>query len=1338
MSFFRSLVLAIVVWSAPLVVSSQVHTTYLWHLEQPNYWPETSTWNPYQYQKVWESNYLKFNNGNQYGDGLQHPLNNLQEIFGNDDRKAVYQYRAKDAVQSLLGHPEAGAQVSYSGCLMENVKSLSDAGQWGYSSGWENNFITARGWTTSAGKPRMDMVGFSMNHALSPLVSEKLLRKQIQAHRYLSNQLFGTSPNYSKGYWPAEGAFSERIIKALVEEGFEWSIIANSHLARTLSDYPLQFGTSGCNIDPPNAADKVSAAGTNWWSGQIDGRGGAFAAPYCYQAHKAKYVDPSTGTEFKIDVVPMCDLLSYQNGYSLMGTGDIDAHIAPFNNPSQPSIVLLAHDGDNAWGGGYDYYSQSVPGFANEAASKGYVPTTIQHFLSQHPVPESDLVHVEDGSWFNAANDWGHPQFINWIWPMYTPGYQFDPNGWTEDARNWAVLIAAENRVQMAEDLQGSVNIANIVQPSGSANAAEQAWHHLLPAYNSGYMYYGTSLDMEVKQTLACNIATGFANQVINAHPSTDLTPPTVFIPQRYPYNPGSIGFGPNYSYQQHMNSSDFFVWTFAYDVSGIQTAVLKYRLDNDGNNPIGNNDNETYAGGSGVQPWQSINMSFRAFPTGNVTNNPDISFFILPDYIAGEYYGQVTGLTDTLVDYYVEITDIYGNISKSPIQHVFVGSGGESGTTGLTWSPQNPTANDVITITESPAAVGAKLHWGVNAVGSSWQSPITSYQPSGSVLFNNTGPAVESPMAGPSPGNANTIQIGPFNNPAQVVNAVDFVLHYNNNTWNNNNGLNFHIPILPTADTMLSVSPLVQNLPAAAGTLSLSVISNTIWTAVTDQGWCTTGPGGSGSGSLTIQYTPNPFAVARVAHVTVSGTGALPVVVTLTQEAAILPDFLLVMDNDQQTSDRSFEFDLLLSDFDIIETFELGGIQAGISFNPAIVNGGEVSVEIIPGTSTLSMAQVPLNIDLSQEGNLVKLATVSPPGAGNGTLISTDPYLPDRVCRIRISNTVPFGPSAPDLAFNFTLRPYATLVSRYIGEVNTLQTTNTSNCYSLCSNEVLNAAPFLAVNPPELMVGAIAGEAVLNVTTNAAWTAESSVAWCQVTASGYGNGNITVDFEANALSASRNSTITITVAGLTPVLVTLTQEGNTGKQLALQVLLEGLYQGAGTMNPVYGTSGNYWGTGIADHVTVELHNPSDYGVAAFTIPGIELHTDGSALVQLPAGISGSYFITVRHRNSIETVSANPVNLSSPGTNYAFDNPSKAYGGNLKHLEDGSWVIWSGDVNQDGLVNPTDMNLVYNASYGFITGYVIEDLNGDGLVDASDLILLDNNAATLIQAELPE
>lgn len=711
----------------------------------------------------------------------------------------MYQYRPKDAVSNISGHAEAGAQVNYSGCLIENVNSLANAGQWGYSSDWANHFITARSWQTSGGKPRMDLTGFTFHHALSPLVSENVLRKEIQAHRYIYNQTFGTSPNYSKGYWPAECSFSVRIIKALVEEGFEWSIIANSHLARTLADYPLNFGTSGCNIDPPNPADVMPINGNNWWNGQIDGRGGTFAAPFCYQAHKAKYVDPETGQEYKITVVPMGDLLSYQDGFSQLGTGDIDANIAPYNDPSQPSIVLLAHDGDNAWGGGFDYYNNAVSNFSNAAANNGYSPTTIEQFLADHPVPEDDVVHVEDGSWVNAANDWGHPQFINWIWPLYDPTtFEFDPDAWTEDVRNWAVLVAAENHVTMAEDLSSPVDIADVVAPSASSSIAERAWHHLLPGYTSGYMYYGTALDMEVKQTLAGNIAIGLADQEIANHPGTDNTPPTVFIPQRYPYNPGGVGFGPNFGYQQHDNVSDFHVWTLAYDVNGIQDINLMYRTDNDGNNPLSDNENETYAGGSGVGAWQSIDMTFKDFPAENIFNNPEIDFFMMPDQIADLYYGKIEGLSNVLVDYYVEATDAEGNTVKTPIQHVYVGdenTGGGGGNSNVFWEPEVPTTNETVTITVMDATENSWLHWGVNYTGSTWTQPNSVYWPTGTQPHSG-GTAVQTPFTDPDGDGIYTVTLGPFNDPAQEVNSVAFVIWHGGSNWNNNNGNDYHITI--------------------------------------------------------------------------------------------------------------------------------------------------------------------------------------------------------------------------------------------------------------------------------------------------------------------------------------------------------------------------------------------------------------------------------------------------------------------------------------------------------------------------------------------------------------
>ncbi|WP_109299892.1 starch-binding protein [Aquimarina sp. AU474] len=682
------------------IMAQQVHTSYLWHMQQPNYWPERSKENPNRYQTVLESHNLKTSGDswNIYDDGISHPLNNLEEIFGKYDRVKAYQYGPKNSVQRLLGLPNGGAQVNYSGCLIENVNSLANAGVWGYNQGWQNDFIEAKNWKTSGGQPRMDLTGFTFHHALAPLISERALRMELKTHKYISTQTFGGS--YSKGFWPAECSFSERIIKVLVEEGFQWSVVANSHLSRTLNDYPLDYGTSGVNIDPPNAADKVATNGQNWWKGQIDGRGGTFAAPYCYQAHKAQYIDPETGQAFKMDVVPMADLLSYQNGFSSMGTGEIDANITPFSNTSQPSIVLLAHDGDNAWGGGDSYYQESVPGFANEAASKGYDPTTIQQFLNSYPVPENDIVRVEDGSWVNAANDWGHPQFINWLWPLYdTTNYRFNPDGWTEDARNWAVITAAENYVLTAEDKSGGVDIAKVIDPSFGASNAEKAWHFFLPSLTSGYMYYGKAIDMEVKQTLAGNIAIEHAINEIGTTPSDDNTPPSVFIPQRFPYNPGGKGFGPIYAYQEVQNSSDFHVWTFAYDVSGLASVELKYRTDNDGNNPVSDAINDTYAGGEGVSAWSSVSMTQKQFPKGNVTQDPEIDLFIEPTAIADLCYAEIKGLSNVLVDYYVEVVDTKGNIFKTPIQHVFVGEFNSSDEVTVSVTPDSGNFDDTIEV---------------------------------------------------------------------------------------------------------------------------------------------------------------------------------------------------------------------------------------------------------------------------------------------------------------------------------------------------------------------------------------------------------------------------------------------------------------------------------------------------------------------------------------------------------------------------------------------------------------------------------------------------------------
>ncbi len=191
-------------------------------------------------------------------------------------------------------------------------------------------------------------------------------------------------------------------------------------------------------------------------------------------------------------------------------------------------------------------------------------------------------------------------------------------------------------------------------------------------------------------------------------------------------------------------------------------------------------------------------------------------------------------------------------------------------------------------------------------------------------------------------------------------------------------------------------------------------------------------------------------------------------------------------------------------------------------------------------------------------------------------------------------------------------------------------------------------------------------------------------------------------------------------------------------KTLSLKLYIQGLYAGAGTMNPAYDENGLHWPDGIADHITVELHDGSNYSNVVYTANDVNLGTNGLAKVAIPGTNSGSYYVTLRHRNGIQTVTASPVSFTAGTISYDLsDNPSKAYGDNLLQMIDGKYVLYSGDVNQDDLIDGSDLSVIDNLATLFTGGYLPEDVNGDGLVDGSDLSIVDNNANNFVGVVLP-
>lgn len=608
----------------------------------------------------------------------------LQYVLGSgdaDNRREIYRDADAYAIEQMKGNPDYphfGVQVSYSGSLMETLEKTTERGLWP-GRGWNEHYRKVHQTSfTPLGNPCLDFVNIGFFHPLMGLIAtghadqegrvnqDKDIELQIKMHQYEVEKLFG-SP-LSRGMFPPELAFSERMIPSMEKAGVEWVIVDNIHLDRGNQDYE----NPGDGLKPPNRADRRNPGKHSYETLPNDLAKVHKVSPEALRPHYVRHVDPVTGNETLLMVVPEeRSLSSYvQKDRDASKLQEIIKDFQKYNtDPEHPLFVLYACDGDNNGSNSAEFH-RNVPMDLATRFPDQVVLLTIQDYLEifppEKPEPVSgasggrhyrggDVIHVEDGSWWGA--NLGDPQFSKWI---DDPAYA----GFSPKNNSWAVLTAAKNEVLTADQMEPAgetkESIASITEGKGSDT--ERAWRNLLVGQTSCYEYWGPDNVLSYSSVKASNTALEHARNVIQRHKKEeDRVGPSIFLPMHSPYNPKGI--------------PSFNVVTYAYDVNQVKSVRVRYRVDEDGH--LDRPQDFMYEG-EGVKKWEG-EVFLTKMPFPDLPRKPEV--WVEPRARADVYRGKVEvqipeGKPGELVQYYVEAEDSLGNVTRSPIQNIFISRG--------------------------------------------------------------------------------------------------------------------------------------------------------------------------------------------------------------------------------------------------------------------------------------------------------------------------------------------------------------------------------------------------------------------------------------------------------------------------------------------------------------------------------------------------------------------------------------------------------------------------------------------------------------------------------------
>ncbi|WP_353480587.1 BACON domain-containing carbohydrate-binding protein [Haliscomenobacter sp.] len=334
-----------------------------------------------------------------------------------------------------------------------------------------------------------------------------------------------------------------------------------------------------------------------------------------------------------------------------------------------------------------------------------------------------------------------------------------------------------------------------------------------------------------------------------------------------------------------------------------------------------------------------------------------------------------------------------------------------------------------------------------------------------------------------------------------------------------------------------LTVTPTTQSVSALEGTFAITLTSNVAWTVNSNAVWLSTSPtSGSNNATVNAIYTANTGASSRSGILTFTG-GGITRTVTVTQVAPILT----VSPTTLAPSAAAGSFAITLTSN---VPWTVNSSEAWLTVNPTSgSNNGTLTASYTANTDafrtgilTFTGGGLTRTVTVTQAAPTLSVtpttqARTSAAGSFTTTLTSNVAWtvISDAVW---LTTTVSSGSNNATVTANYTANT---------GDARTGVLTFMGGGITRTVTVTQATPPVLTLSPTTQAVSAAAGNFVITLNANIAWTVTSNTAWLTATpTSGSNNGTVNAIFTANTGTA-RTGVLTFAGGGLTRT-VTVTQ----------------------------------------------------------------------------------------------------------------------------------------------------------------------------------------------------